>query len=130
MAIKAAKKLVLSDLITLTVISGNPAHGHQTEDIDVSDFTNGERMEYVPRSQIEETEISLLCEYDGTLATVTSEGTLTATVTKSDGNTLTESVVGYIKSAIPVSIDVGGERRLVQEVVFRPNGSNGTTTTA
>lgn len=126
--IETTKTLVLSDAMTFKVISAPPTHGLQTEDIDVSDLSNEQRMEFIARCQKEETEIAIQCEFDGVLADVGVSADLVITVTKADGSTLVSTTTGYVKSAVPISQDVGGERRLLQDVVFRPDGSNTTTT--
>jgi len=128
--INVVRTLTVAGATALKVVSGSPAHGLQTEDIDVSDLSNAERMEKAPRPQLEETEMNLQTEYDGTLAAVRTSATLTVTVTKANGDALSDAVSGYIKSAIPVGVDVAGERRLLQDIVFVPDGSNTTTTTA
>lgn len=128
-SIKSVKTVTIEGGSTLKVISAPPTHGLETEDIDVSDFSNATRMESVPRDQLKEGEIALLLEYDGTLVTVgaATPVTLTVVVTKSDGDELTANSVGYFKSAVPVEVAIDGERRLLQNVVFMPNGSNTTT---
>jgi hypothetical protein len=127
--IKAVKTLVLSSGMTLHVVSGHPAAGLKTEKIDVSDLTNATRLEYLCRPQLEETDLKFLCAYNGALASVGASGTLTITVTDTAGGTLTESLAGFVISAEPVMVDVGGERKLVQEVVFAPDGANTAITT-
>lgn len=127
--INAVKTLTISGASSLKVISAPPSHGLETEDIDVSDFSNAERMENVARSQKKESDISLLLEYDGVLASVGASATLAVEVTKNDGTLLSASTTGYIRSAVPQEIAIDGERRLLQSVVFAADGSNTTTTT-
>jgi hypothetical protein len=128
--IKVAKTLVQTGIGSFKVISGHPAQGLQTEVIDVSDMSIATRMLKAPRPQLEGTEITMLCDFAGTLATVGAENTsLVITTTDSAGSAITNTVTGFVKSAIPQGIDVGGERRIVQEVVFVPDGAEGTITT-
>ena len=128
--IKVVKTLTTANAMTFKVVNANPAHGLKTGDIDVSDLSNPIRKEKAPEPQLEETEISLQCEYAGVKAQVGVPGAvLEITVTLASGTVLSDSVTGYIREAIPVSIDVSGERRALQDVIFVPDGSNTTTTT-
>lgn len=111
------------------ILSANVAPGLQTEDVDVTDLSNATRMEKVPRPQLEETEIALQCEFAGVYPAVGQTASLVITVTKPDGTTQVSTTSGYIKSAIPGSVDIAGERKLVQDVVFMPDGSNTALTT-
>ena len=126
MAVKCAKKLTISGL-TYEVISAHPSFGLQTEEINCTTLSD-DRVKKCPRHQIEETDIELLCEWTGSLPTVGSgsAATLSITVTDSDGtNVASGNIKGFVKSAIPQEIAVDGERRLVQRIVFTPNGTNG-----
>ena len=125
--IKSVKTVTVAGATALKVISAQPGHGLETEDIDVSDFSNADRMENVARDQKKENEIPLLLEYAGTLVPIGVTATLTVTVTKPDNETIEASTVGYFKSATPVELAIDGERRLLQNAVFMPNGSNTTT---
>ncbi len=128
--IKVVKTLVLTGTaLPLVVLSGHPGPGLQTEDIDVSDLSNEARIEKAARPQLEETEIALQCAYDGKLANVGVSASLIITVTKPDDTTIVNTVTGYVKSSLPVQADIGGERRLIQDVVFVPDGSNTAITT-
>ena len=111
------------------VLSGHVAPGLQTEDVDVTDLSNDARMEKVPRPQLEETDMTLQCEFAGVYPDVGGSATLVITVTKPDDTTQVSTTVGYIKSAIPGSVDIAGERKLTQDVVFTPDGSNTALTT-
>lgn len=128
--IKIVKTLTQTGIgAAFKVLSAHPAPGLQTEDVDVTDLSNDSRMEMVPRPQLEETEMNLQVEFNGVYPAVGQSATLEVTVTKPDDTTQVSSVAGYIKSAIPVEVAIDGERRLVQDVVFRPNGSNTALTT-
>lgn len=127
--VQVTKTLTLANLMAFKVVSAPPTMGLQTDDVDVSDLSNANRMEKAPRSQKEEMEVAIQCEFDGTLADVGESGTLEITVTKNDGTTLVSTMTGYVKSAVPIAQDIGGERRLLQDVVFVPDGANSTTTT-
>jgi hypothetical protein len=129
--VKLAKTLVQSGIGTFKVLSGHPAQGLQTEVVDVSDMSNATRMEKAPRPQLEGTEVELLCNFAGTLVTVGTPGTsLAITVTDAAGTSTTDTITGFVSSAVPESIDIGGERRLLQRVIFVPDGSEGSTTTS
>ena len=128
--VEIVKTLTVTGLGGVTVLSGNPGVGLQTEEIDVTDLSNAARMEKVARPQLEETEIALQCSYDGALASVGATATLAITVTQPDAGTIVSSIAGFVKSATPTSVDVGGERRLLQDIVFVPNGSNTAITTS
>lgn len=127
--INATKTLTLANGMTFKVISAPPTHGLETEDIDVTDFSNAERMENVARSQKKESDINLMLEYDGTLANVGVAASLEITLTKNDGTTLVATTAGYVRSAAPQDVAIDGERRVLQAVVFAADGSNVTTTT-
>lgn len=127
--IKAVKTLTLSNAETLVVVSAPPHHGTQSEKIDVTDLTNTARKEFVARPQLEETDISLLCSYTGTLAAVGTAATLRISIVDTAAGTLVRDITGFVLSAKPVSIDIEGERRMLQEVVFASGGSSTTTTT-
>lgn len=127
--IKAVKTLTLSNAMTFKVTSGPPREGLSTEKIDVTDLTNASRKEFVARPQLEETDIKLQCEYNGTLASVGASGTLTITIVDTAGSSTSRSVTGFVLSAEPIVVDIGGERRMLQDVVFSPDGSNATSTT-
>ena len=124
--IKAVKTIVLTNsLSAFKVVSAPPTFGLQTEKIDVSDLSNATRKEFVARPQLEETDINLQCDYQGTLATVGgAAAVLTITTVDTAGNSTAKSITGFVVSAIPVTVDVGGERRLLQDIVFAPDGSN------
>ena len=129
--IKIVKTLVLTNGLTLKVVSGHPASGAQTEEINVSDMSNMTRVEKAPRPQLELTDINLLCQYEGTLATVSTEDvTLVISIDAADGTNIADTVTGFIKSAVPQEVAVDGERRLLQAIVFSPDGSEGSTTTS
>jgi len=128
MAVKAVKKLVFESGMSFDILSGPPAMGEQTEDINVTSLGD-DRVRKVPRHQIEETDMTFLCSYNGTLAPVGSSATIQIKATLDDNSTITKSVAGYIKSAQPQDVAVDGERRLLQQIVFVPNGANATTTT-
>lgn len=131
-SIKVARTLVLTNGLTLKVVSGHPAGGMQTEEINVSDMSNQTRVEKLLRPQLELTDLNFLCEYAGTLATVggTSAVTLVITVDGADGTDYADTITGFVKSAQPQEVAVDGERRLLQAVVFTPDGSEGSTTTS
>lgn len=122
--IKAVATLTLSNLMSLKVVSAPPGFGLQSEKINVTDLTNTNRMEYVARPQLEETDVTMLCEYNGTLASVGTSGTLVITSVDTASGSIANTITGYIQSAIPQPVDIGGERRLLQEVVFTPDGAN------
>lgn len=129
--VKVTKTLTQTGLGSFVVISGKPAQGMQTEVIDVTDMSVTNRMLKAPRPQLEGTELTLLCNYAGTLVTVGTESTaLVISVTDAAGTVHTDTITGFVRSADPVDVDVGGERRLLQEVVFVPDGSEGATTTS
>jgi hypothetical protein len=124
--IKAVKTITLTDsLSAYKVVSAPPSFGLQTEKINVTDLTNENRMEFVARPQLEETDITLMCDYSGTLITAGgAAATLTITAVDTAGVSYAKSITGFVVSAIPQSVDIGGERRMLQEVVFAPDGSN------
>jgi len=123
MAVKCAKKLTISGL-TYEVISAHPNFGLQTEEINCTTLSD-DRVKKCPRHQTEETDLELLVAWSGSLPTVGSAATLTITVTDSEGNSVASgNISGFVKSAIPQEIAVDGERRLVQRIVFTPNGTN------
>jgi hypothetical protein len=127
--IKAVKTLTLSNGMTFVVVSAPPHHGTQSEKIDVTDLTNTARKEFVARPQLEETDITLLCSYTDTLASVGDAATLRISIVDTAAGTLVRDITGFVLSAIPQSVDIGGERRMLQEVVFASGGSSTTTTT-
>jgi hypothetical protein len=97
----------------------------QSEKIDVTDLTNASRKEFVARPQLEETDIALQLNYAGTLATAGgAAAVLTITAVDTAGNSYAKSITGFVLSAIPVSVEIAGERRMLQDVVFAPDGSN------
>lgn len=124
--IKAVKTITLTDsLSAYKVVSAPPSFGLQTEKINVTDLTNDSRMEFVARPQLEETDITLMCDYSGTLITAGgAAATLTITAVDTAGASYASSITGFVISAIPQTVDIGGERRMLQEVVFAPDGSN------
>lgn len=124
--IKAVKTIVLTNsLNAFKVVSAPPTFGLQTEKIDVSDLSNATRKEFVARPQLEETDINLQCDYSGTLATVGgAAAVLTITTVDTTGASTARNITGFVISAIPVTVDIGGERRLLQDIVFAPDGSN------
>jgi hypothetical protein len=127
--IKATKTLTLSNGMTFVVVSAPPHHGNASEKIDVSDLTNASRKEFVARPQQEETDITILCSYAGTLASVGSAATLRITVVDDAATNIIRDITGFVLSATPQTVAIDGERRLMQEVVFAPGGSSTTTTT-
>jgi len=122
--IKATKTVTLSNGLELKVVSAPPSFGLASEKINVTDLTNAIRMEYVARPQLEETDITLLAEYTGTLATVGSSITLTITTVDTADSSIANSISGFVLSATPQTVAIDGERRLLQEIVFAPDGSN------
>jgi len=127
--IKATKTLTLSNGMTFVVVSAPPHHGNASDKINVSDLTNASRMEYVARPQQEETDITILCNYAGTLADVGTAATLRITVEDDAGTDIIRDITGFVLSASPQTVAIDGERRLLQEVVFSSGGSSTTTTT-
>jgi hypothetical protein len=124
--IKAVKTITLTgSLSTFKVVSAPPAFGLQSEKIDVTDLTNATRKEFVARPQLEETDMNLQLDYAGTLVTAGgAAAVLTITAVDTAGNSYAKSITGFVTSAVPVVVDIGGERRMLQDVVFSPDGSN------
>ena len=124
MAVKCAKKLTISGL-EYEVISAHPNFGLQTEEINCTTLSD-DRVKKCPRHQVEETDLELLVAWSGSLPSVGSVASLSISVTDSEGNSVASgNISGFVKSAIPQEIAVDGERRLVQRIVFTPNGTNG-----
>jgi hypothetical protein len=122
--IKATKTVTLSNGLTLKVVSAPPSFGLASEKINVTDLTNESRMEFVARPQLEETDITLMAEYTGTPATVGSTITLTITTVDTASGSIEKSISGFVLSATPQTVAIDGERRLMQEIIFAPDGSN------
>ena len=128
MPVRAVKKLTLTSGLSFEIVSGPPAMGLQTEDINVTSLSDNS-VRKVPRHQIEEAEMTFMCAYSGTLAQVGASATIQVTAILDDGSQLQKSATGYIKSAIPQEVAVDGERRLLQQIVFVPDGSGSAGTT-
>ena len=127
MSVQALKTLTLSNGLTIEVVSGTPAAGNQTEEIITTTLDDATVTKY-PRYQTEDTDLTLLCAYAGTLATLGAATLAVAAVTST--GTLTNTTVGFIRSAIPQEVAIDGERRMLQQIIFTPDGSSTLYTTA
>lgn len=122
MSVKTVKTLAISGAADLKVVSGSVASGDQSEAINTTTLDDA-KMTKVRRFQTEYTDITLLCEYAGTLATVGTLATLTVTALDSGASSNAAARYGFIKSAIPQEVSVDGERRMLQQIVFTPTGT-------
>jgi hypothetical protein len=127
MSVKALKTIALTNGLELEVISGTPAAGSQTDEIVTTTLADA-TVTKCPRYQTEDTDLTLLCAYDGTLATI-GDATLVVTATEDDDGTLVHTVAGFISAAIPQEVAIDGERRMVQQITFTPDGSSTLYTT-
>lgn len=121
MSVLAVKKVVVSNGLALEVVSGNIAAGSQTDEIKTTTLSD-DTVTKAPRYQTEDTELTFLCAYAGTLATV-GDGTLVVTVTDDADDDKVCTIPGFIRSAIPQEVSIDGERRMLQQVIFTPSGA-------
>jgi len=129
MSAKAVKTLTVTGLGTYEVLEAQMGGGGAgVEDIDVSTFADATKA-FVPHPQAELGVIPIKIALGTARPTVGSAATLTVAGTYDDNTTFNFAVAGYIKSANPTSVAVGGDRVPAWDVEFRPSGG-GTTSTA
>ena len=115
------------------LISGSPNAGGSVEDVNVTDFDDEDQVR-LPHPQAAPGNIPLVIadDGDGVPPTIKTVAEYTFTTTYSDGfadSPKVKKIVGYLGSAEPATIEVGGERRPVWNCEFRKCGISGTTTT-
>lgn len=121
MSVKAVRTIALSNGLTIEVVSGHVAAGLQTEEIRTTTLADS-TVTKLPRYQTEDTEVTLMCAYSGTLATV-GEATIVITSTDDADADHVCTIPGFIRSAIPQEVAIDGERRMLQQIIFTPSGA-------
>jgi hypothetical protein len=122
MSTQAVKTLVLSNGLDFEVVSGHIAAGNQTEEIDTTTLSDATYMTNVPRYQTEDTDLTFMCAYAGTLATIGAATLVITTLDTADGTDVC-TVPVLVRSAIPQEVAIDGERRMLQQVICTPTGA-------
>jgi hypothetical protein len=127
MSAKAVKTLTVSGLGTYDILEAQLLSGAQVEDIEVTSFADTQKA-FVPHPQAELTEMSFKTSHGSGRPTL-GAASVTVAGTWDDGTAYTNTIAGYIKSATPATIQVGGDRVAAWDVTFRPSGGGATSTT-
>lgn len=129
MATKVVKTITITGFGTRKIVEAPVGTGAEVDDV-VTTTLDDAVSQMVPAPQPKQPAINFLMTYDGTLPAPGATATLTFAPSDEGGSAIgsTVSCTGYIKSAVPVDIVVGGERRAVQRVAFQPSGATFPTT--
>jgi len=121
--IKSATLTIGSTSYTVREVSAGVPQ--KVEEVDVTALGDTTKM-YEPVAQIEYDVISAKISTDSP-PSVGSSATLTATLTRASGSSVTVTATGYVRAVEPAAIAVDGNRVLEWTVEFRPQSLTTTT---
>jgi hypothetical protein len=129
MSAKAVKTLAVSGLGTYKILEAQLLPGEEVDAIDVTTFEDAKKAK-VPHPQPDLKVWAFKLDHGTGRPTVGVAGvSVVVSGTLDDGTAYTNTVSGFIQSANPTTVQVGGDRVPAWDVEFCPTGGGSITTT-